>query len=159
MTCLSLKDPSIRGTFLLPACLLAMQTSTSFIHKRNAGVRVGATWNLLSEDGVLITSRHEKLTPILLTPDPGDDPQLGKGRGYTNFYRCVRASRRRHMAALVSRCVRVADLNIHCRPSAELETFTLTCDFVIREVVREDGSSSGTSVRRYICIYIHMCTH
>ena len=35
-------------------------------------------------------SRHEKLTPILLTPDPGDDPQLGKGRGYTNFYRWVR---------------------------------------------------------------------
>ena len=50
---------------------------------------MGATWNLLSEDGVLITSRHEKLTPILLTPDPGDDPQLGKGRGYTNFYRWV----------------------------------------------------------------------
>lgn len=38
---------------------------------------------------MLITSRHEKLTPILLTPDPGDDPQLGKGRGYTNFYRWV----------------------------------------------------------------------
>ena len=75
-------------------------------------MRVGATWNLLSEDGVLVTSRHEKLTPILLTPDPGEDSQLGKGRGYTNFY----------------------------RPSADLETFTLTCDFVIREVVREDGA-------------------
>lgn len=57
--------------------------------QNNPNQRVGATWNLLSEDGVLITSRHEKLTPILLTPDPGDDPQLGKGRGYTNFYRCV----------------------------------------------------------------------
>ncbi|GAB5035531.1 Hypothetical protein NocV09_02700680 [Nannochloropsis oceanica] len=87
LTCLSLKDSSIRG------------------------VRVGATWNLLSEDGVLVTSRHEKLTPILLTPDPGEDPQLGKGRGYTNFY----------------------------RPSSDLEVFMLTCDFVIREVVREEG--------------------
>ena len=27
------------------------------------------------------------------------------------------------------------------RPNPELETFTLTCDFVIREVVREDGTS------------------
>lgn len=87
LTCLSLKNPALRG------------------------VRVGATWNLLSEEGVLITSRHEKLTPILLTPDPGEDPQLGKGRGYTNFY----------------------------RPPPDLETFTLTCDFVVREVVREDA--------------------
>lgn len=37
--------------------------------------------------------------------------------------------------------------NRHRRPNPELETFTLTCDFVIREVVREDGSSSGTNVR------------
>lgn len=29
--------------------------------------------------------------------------------------------------------------------------FTLTCDFVIREVVREDGSSSGTNVRADFC--------
>jgi hypothetical protein len=67
LTCLSLKDPSIRG------------------------VAVGATWNLLNEDATLITSRHEKRTPILLTPDPGDDPQLGKGRGYTNFYKPAEA--------------------------------------------------------------------
>lgn len=82
ITCLSLSDPSIKG------------------------VAVGSTFTLQDEENRLVKYSHEETAPILLTPDPGDDTELGKGRGYCSFY----------------------------KPPAELDRFMLTCDFVIRRV-------------------------